>query len=62
MRTQNAISATKLLLLRDLGVKLGMFGDQPTGWRGRRPTIYPLTENMSAEDLIVLIEGLDSKG
>lgn len=59
-RKQNAISATKLLLLRDLGVKLGMFGKQPTGWPGRRPRGYLLTETMSAEELVMLIERLPS--
>ncbi len=37
-----------------------MFGDQPTGWAGRRPRSYPLTESMSAEELVVLIERLPS--
>lgn len=55
-RKQNAVSATRLLLLRDLGVKLGMFGDQPSGWPGRRPKDYPLTETMSVEELVILIE------
>ena len=55
-RAENAASATKLLLLRDLGVKLGMFGTQPTCWPGRRPKDYPLTETMSAEELVALIE------
>ena len=57
-RKQNAISATKLLLLRDLGVKLGMFGDQSLGWAGRRPRGYLLTVTMSAEELIKQIERL----
>lgn len=59
-RKQTAIDTTKLLLLRDLGVKLGMFGDQPLGWAGRRPRDYPFTELMSAEELVVLIERLPS--
>ena len=57
-RAQNAASATKLLLLRDLGNRIGLFGDQPTGWPGRRPRYYPLTEAMSVEELVVLIERL----
>jgi hypothetical protein len=59
-RSEDAANATKLLLLRDLGNRLGMFGDQPTGWAGRRPRSYPLTESMSAEELGVLIERLPS--
>ena len=55
-RKQNAASATKILLLRDLGNRIGLFGDQPTGWPGRRPRYYPLTETMSAEELVALIE------
>ena len=57
-RAQNAVSATKLLLLRDLGVKLGMFGTQPTGWGGRKPRCYPFTETMSIAELIEQIESL----
>ena len=57
-RAQNAVSTTKLLLLRDLGVKLGMFGDQPTGWRGRRPKSYAATETTSIAELIEQIESL----
>ena len=59
-RKQNAISATKLLLLRDLGVKLGMFGDQPTRWPGRRPRGCPITQSMPVEELVLLIERLPS--
>jgi hypothetical protein len=59
-RAEDAAASTKLLLLRDLGVKLGMFGDQLTGWPGRRPRDYPATELMSAEELMVLIKGLAS--
>jgi hypothetical protein len=55
-RRQNAIASTRLLLLRDLGNRLGLFGDQPTGWPGRRPRGYPLTETMSVEELVMLIE------
>ena len=58
-RAQNAVSTTKLLLLRDLGVKLGMFGDQPLGWAGRRPRNYPATELMSVEEMILEIENLE---
>ena len=59
-RAQNAASATKLLLLRDLGNRLGLFGPEPTGWAGRRPRGYPSTETMSAEELVALIERLPS--
>jgi hypothetical protein len=59
--SQNAVNATKLLLLRDLGVKLGMFGDQPTGWPGRRPRGYHATETMSVEELVDKIELLKLK-
>ena len=59
-RAENAASATKLLLLRDLGLRIGLFGDQPTGWPGRRPRGYPITETMSAEELVALIERLPS--
>ena len=59
-RAENAASATKLLLLRDLGVKLGMFGTQPTGWAGRKPRCYPFTETMSIAELIEQLERLPS--
>ena len=59
-RAENAASATKLLLLRDLGLRIGLFGPEPTGWPGRRPKDYPLTERMSAEELVALIERLPS--
>ena len=59
-RAEDAASATKLLLLRDLGVKLGMFGTQPTCWPGRRPKDYPLTETMSIAELIEQLERLPS--
>ena len=51
-RKQNAASATKLLLLRDLGVKLGMFGTQPTGWAGRRPAQCSKLTELTTEELI----------
>ena len=35
-RAQNAASATKLLLLRDLGLRIGLFGLEPTGWPGTK--------------------------
>ena len=57
-RAQNAATATKLLLLRDLGLRIGLFGPEPTGWAGRRPKDYPLTETMSAQELVALIESL----
>ena len=57
-RAEDAASATKLLLLRDLGNRLGLFGDQPTGWAGRKPRGYPHTESMSVEELIEQIESL----
>jgi hypothetical protein len=57
-RAQNAATATKLLLLRDLGLRIGLFGPETTGWAGRRPRGYPLTETMSTEELVVLIESL----
>ena len=57
-RAQNAVSAARLLLLRDLGLRIGLFGPEPTGWAGRRPKDYPLTETMSAQELVALIESL----
>jgi ribosomal protein S4 len=59
-RKQNAVSATRLLLLRALGNRLGLFGPKPTGWAGRRPKDYPLTEEMTTEALVALIERLPS--
>jgi hypothetical protein len=59
-RAEDAANATKLLLLRDLGNRLGMFGNQPTGWAGRRPRYYPFTQTMSVEELVALIERLPS--
>ena len=60
-RKKNAISATKLLLLRDLGNRLGLFGSEPTGWPGRRPRGYHATETMSVEELVDKIELLKLK-
>ena len=60
-RARNAVSTTKLLLLRDLGQKLGMFGPEPTGWPGRRPNFYPETGLMTPEELVKEIDSLDAK-
>jgi hypothetical protein len=60
-RKKNAISATKLLLLRDLGNRLGLFGSEPTGWPGRRPNSYPETRLMTTEELVKEIDNLDAK-
>lgn len=57
-RNQDVASTTKLLLLRELGQKLGMFGDQPTGWPGRKPKNHPVTEPMSAGEVMTLIVDL----
>ena len=59
-RAQNAVSAARLLLLRDLGLRIGLFGPEPTGWPGRKPRDYPLTESMSVRELELLIERLPS--
>ena len=55
-RKQNAATATRLLLLRDLGLRTGLFGPEPTGWAGRRPRYYPFTQTMSVEELIEQID------
>ena len=55
-RAEDAASATRLLLLRDLGLRIGLFGPEPTGWAGRRPRGYPLTEEMIAEELAEYID------
>jgi hypothetical protein len=60
-RKQNAASMTKLLLLRDLGIKLGMFGAQPTGWAGRPPNLYRAANKLSIEELIQQVELLDNE-
>ena len=60
-RAQDALSATKLHLLREMGNRLGMFGDQPTGWAGRRPNSYPETRLMTTEELVKEIDNLDAK-
>jgi hypothetical protein len=60
-RAQNAASMTKLLLLRDLGIKLGMFGNQPTGWAGRPPNLYRAANKLSIEELIQQVELLDNE-
>ena len=59
-RKQNAISATKLLLLRELGNRLNLFGPQPNGFPGRRPRDYPATELMSVEELVEMVEKLSN--
>ena len=60
-RAQNAVSATKLLLLRDLGVKLGMFGTQPAGWVGRPPKLYCAANKLSIQALVGQIGLLDGE-
>jgi hypothetical protein len=60
-RKQNAVTATRLLLLRDLGIKLGMFGNQPTGWAGRPPNLYRAANKLSIEELIQQVELLDNE-
>ena len=60
-RAEDAVSATKLLLLRDLGNRLGLFGEQPTGWAGRTPTLYCAANKLSIEELIEQIELLDDE-
>ena len=57
-RAQNAVSATRLLLLRDLGLRIGLFGPEPTSWPGRKPKSFPFTETMSIAELIEQIESL----
>ncbi len=55
-RAEDAATATKLLLLRDLGKQLGMFGDQPTGWPGRRPNQYDHSAELTLLQLVTKIE------
>ena len=55
-RAQDALSATKLHLLREMGNRLGLFGREPTGWAGRRPRDYPATALMTLEQLKEEIE------
>ena len=58
-RAEDAASATKLLLLRDLGVKLGMFGIQPAGWAGRKPKKYNAPLNPVSSELVRLVAKLE---
>ena len=60
-RAEDAASATKLLLLRDLGVKLGMFGTQPAGWVGRPPKLYCAANKLSIQALVGQIGLLDGE-
>ena len=60
-RKQNAVSATRLLLLRDLGLRIGLFGSKPTGWVGRPPKLYCAANKLSIEALIGQIELLDDE-
>jgi hypothetical protein len=39
-----------------LGNRIGLFGPKPTGWPGRKPRGYPLTETMSVEALVAYID------
>ena len=57
----SAVPATRLLLLRDLGLRIGLFGSKPTGWVGRPPTLYCATNKLSIEELIQQIELLDDE-
>ena len=60
-RAEDAASATKLLLLRDLGLRIGLFGSKPTGWVGRPPTLCNSATKISIEALIGQIELLDDE-
>ena len=60
-RAEDAASATKLLLLRDLGLRIGLFGSKPTGCVGRPPNLYNSANKISIEALIGQIELLDGE-
>ena len=60
-RKQNAVSATRLLLLRDLGLRIGLFGSKPTGWVGRPPKLYCAANKLTIEALVGQIELLDDE-
>jgi hypothetical protein len=60
-RKQNAVSMVKLLLLRDLGNRLNLFGPLPNGFPGRRPNSYPDTRLMTTEELVKEIDNLEAK-
>ena len=60
-RAQNAVSAARLLLLRDLGLRIGLFGPEPTGWPGRHPNLYAETRMMTTEELVKEIDNLEAK-
>jgi len=55
-RSEKAAASAELHFLRDLGVALGLFGNQPTGWPGRKPKNYRPPD---LQDLILAIP--DSK-
>lgn len=59
-RAEDAAAATKLLLLRDLGVRIRLFGNQLTGLPGRRPNNYPLTDRPTVPELIAEIKRLEA--
>lgn len=56
-RAQDAIAMTKLLLLRDLGITLGVFRGK-TRWSGRKPSRYLPRSHPSVSELIDEIERL----
>jgi hypothetical protein len=60
-RKQNAIASTKLLLLRALGLRIGLFGSKPTEWPGRPPNLYCAANKHSIEALIQQIELLNNE-
>jgi len=51
-RADKAVASTELHFLRDLRVALGLFGNQPTGWPGRKPKNY---RPPGLQDLILAI-------
>jgi hypothetical protein len=57
-RTQDSINSTRLLLLVDLGKRVGLFGENSKSPAGRKPDRYPKTDDMSLSEIVELIENL----
>lgn len=60
-RAKNAAARTRLLLLMDLGRRLGLFNTQLNSSPGRRPAQYRSAKDLPAEKIVAMIEALEAE-